>query len=42
MLAVLMRRRPDAFPLLAVLALPFRVPISADGRTVNLLSRSTS
>ncbi len=36
-LAVLMRRRPDAFPLLAVLALPFRVPISASGRTVNLL-----
>jgi O-antigen ligase len=36
-LAVLMRRRPEAFPLLAVLALPFRVPISADGRTVNLL-----
>ncbi len=36
-LAVLMRRRPEAFPLLAVLALPFRVPISASGRTVNLL-----
>ncbi len=36
-LAVLMRRRPDAFPLLAMLALPFRVPIAADGRTVNLL-----
>jgi O-antigen ligase len=36
-LTVLMRRRPDAFPLLAVLALPFRLPISADGRTVNLL-----
>ncbi|HYM54335.1 MAG TPA: O-antigen ligase family protein [Solirubrobacteraceae bacterium] len=36
-LALLMRRRPDAFPLLAILALPFRVPISADGRTVNLL-----
>ncbi len=36
-LAILMRRRPDAFPLLAVLALPFRVPISASGRTVNLL-----
>jgi O-antigen ligase len=32
-----MRRHPDAFPLLAVFALPFRVPISADGRTVNLL-----
>jgi O-antigen ligase len=36
-LAMLMRRRSDAFPLLAVLALPFRLPISAEGRTVNLL-----
>jgi len=36
-LALLMRSHPDAFPMLAVLALPFRVPISADGRTVNLL-----
>jgi O-antigen ligase len=36
-LVVLMRARPDAFPLLAMLALPFRLPISADGRTVNLL-----
>jgi O-antigen ligase len=36
-LAVPMRRRPDAFPLLAVLALPFRVPIALEGRTVNLL-----
>jgi O-antigen ligase len=36
-LALGMRSRPDAFPLLAVLALPFRLPISADGRTVNLL-----
>ncbi|HXD53596.1 MAG TPA: O-antigen ligase family protein [Solirubrobacteraceae bacterium] len=36
-LAVLMRRREDALPLLAVLALPFRVPVAADGRTVNLL-----
>jgi O-antigen ligase len=36
-LAALMRRHPDAFPLLAILALPFRVPISADGKTVNLL-----
>ncbi len=26
-----------AFPLLAIAALPFRLPISADGRTVNLL-----
>jgi O-antigen ligase len=32
-----MRRHGDSFPLLAVLALPFRLPISADGRTVNLL-----
>jgi O-antigen ligase len=36
-LVLAMRRRPDAFPLLAILALPFRLPISADGRTVNLL-----
>jgi O-antigen ligase len=36
-LVVLMRRRADALPLLVVLALPFRLPISADGRTVNLL-----
>jgi O-antigen ligase len=36
-LVVLMRRRADVFPLLAILALPFRLPISADGRTVNLL-----
>jgi O-antigen ligase len=36
-LAVTMRRHPDAFPLLAFLALPFRLPISAEGRTVNLL-----
>jgi len=36
-LAQLMRRRPDAFPLLAILALPFRLPISTGGRTVNLL-----
>jgi O-antigen ligase len=32
-----MRRRPQAFPLLAVFALPFRLPISTGGRTVNLL-----
>ncbi len=32
-----MRRHRDAFPLLAVFTLPFRLPISADGRTVNLL-----
>jgi len=36
-LVAVMRRHPDAFPLLAVFTLPFRVPISADGRTVNLL-----
>lgn len=36
-LVILMRRRRDAFPLLAIVALPFRLPISADGRTVNLL-----
>jgi O-antigen ligase len=36
-LVVLMRRRADAFPLLAIFALPFRLPISTDGRTVNLL-----
>jgi O-antigen ligase len=36
-LALVMRRYEEAFPLLAILALPFRVPISADGRTVNLL-----
>jgi O-antigen ligase len=37
MLAALMRRREEAFPLLVVLALPFRLPISADNKTVNLL-----
>ncbi len=36
-LAVLMRRHQDALPMLAVFALPFRVPISSGGRTVNLL-----
>jgi O-antigen ligase len=36
-LTLLMRRHPEAFPLLAVFALPFRLPISAGGRTVNLL-----
>ncbi len=36
-LALFMRSRPQAFPLLAIFALPFRLPISADGRTVNLL-----
>jgi O-antigen ligase len=37
LLVILMRRYADAFPLLAILALPFRLPISAEGRTVNLL-----
>jgi O-antigen ligase len=36
-LSLLMRSDSRAFPVLAVLALPFRLPISADGRTVNLL-----
>ena len=36
-LGVVMWRHSDAVPLLAILALPFRVPISTDGRTVNLL-----
>jgi len=36
-LSLLMRRRPDALPLLAIFALPFRLPISTEGRTVNLL-----
>ncbi len=36
-LVLLMRRRPEALPLLAVFALPFRLPVAADGRTVNLL-----
>ncbi len=36
-LVALMRRHQEAFPLLAILTLPFRLPISADGRTVNLL-----
>jgi putative inorganic carbon (HCO3(-)) transporter len=37
LLGLLMHRREDALPLLAVLALPFRVPVSADNKTVNLL-----
>jgi O-antigen ligase len=37
LLVISMRRYEDAFPLLAILALPFRLPISAEGRTVNLL-----
>jgi O-antigen ligase len=36
-LVPLLRRRPDLLPPLALLALPFRVPISAGERTVNLL-----
>ena len=37
LLVVLMRRHAQALPLLAIAALPFRLPISAGGRTVNLL-----
>jgi O-antigen ligase len=36
-LVLAMRRWADAFPLLVFAALPFRLPISAEGRTVNLL-----
>ena len=36
-LVLVMRRDPRAFPVLAVIALPFRLPVAADGRTVNLL-----
>jgi O-antigen ligase len=36
-LVAAMRRYRETFPLLAVFALPFRLPISTDGRTVNLL-----
>jgi O-antigen ligase len=36
-LVPLMRRRPDALPLLAIFALPFRLPIATHARTVNLL-----
>jgi O-antigen ligase len=36
-LALALRRRPDWLAPLVVLALPFRVPISAEHRTVNLL-----
>jgi O-antigen ligase len=36
-LVPLLAKQPEALPLLAVLALPFRVPIAASGRTVNLL-----
>jgi O-antigen ligase len=36
-LAALFLRRPHAFPLLCVAALPFRVPVEAAGETANLL-----
>jgi O-antigen ligase len=35
--ALIVRSDARAFPVLAILALPFRLPVSADGRTVNLL-----
>jgi O-antigen ligase len=37
LLAAQFLRHPDLFPLLAVIALPFRVPIEAGGSTSNLL-----
>ena len=37
LLAVLMRRRAQAFPLLAAAALPFRIPIDIGGGSANLL-----
>jgi O-antigen ligase len=37
LLAVLLRASEQMLPLLAVFALPFRLPISSGGRTVNLL-----
>ena len=36
-LALLLRRNEELFPLIAVFVLPFRLPISTGGRTVNLL-----
>ena len=36
-LCYLIRRRPDALALLAVFAMPFRLPVSTEGRTVNVL-----
>jgi O-antigen ligase len=36
-LAVVIHRRPRAFPLLAIFALPFRLPIATGGSTSNLL-----
>jgi O-antigen ligase len=37
LLARLLLRRPNAFPLLAVAALPFRIPVNVGGETANLL-----
>jgi O-antigen ligase len=37
LLARLFLRRPTAFPLLAVAALPFRIPLNVGGNTANLL-----
>src|SRR3954447_4965120 len=37
LLARLLLRRPNAFPLLAVGALPFRIPVTVGGETANLL-----
>ncbi len=37
LLAALLVARPNALPLVAIAALPFRLPIAAQGRTVNLL-----
>jgi O-antigen ligase len=37
LLVLVMRRHEEALPLLVVFALPFRLPVAADGRTVNLL-----
>ncbi|HEX8856413.1 MAG TPA: O-antigen ligase family protein [Thermoleophilaceae bacterium] len=36
-LAAVFLRRPEAFPLLAVFTLPFRIPVEAGGQTANLL-----
>ena len=36
-LAIVIRRRPEALPLIAVAALPFRVPIESGGDSANLL-----
>ena len=36
-LAVLVHRRPEAFTVLTVLALPFRIPVTVGGETANLL-----